>query len=229
MNNTNKNIEVELKFQVMDSFRSEKFTEKLRFVEEKRIVDIYLDTGKGDLYKKGVFLRVRDDKRLDFKFNLADFQNQNELSRHEHCNEFSFSIPLPKDSVSSINEICQILNLGKIKNPNLKELKVKNNLINSMIIDKIRQIYNDGTFEYSLDNVKGLGKFIEIEFLASPEDNLDKIKKEMRTKFKNLNLKLITTGYNEVYWRKNNFDLYLQGRYLFEEDYKKYRPLFQKG
>ena len=221
-----KNIEVELKFQILNDVQIEEFLRNLEFINTKRIVDIYLDTGEGDLYKKGVFIRIRDNKKLDFKFNLADFQNQNKLSWHEQCDEFSFNLPLVKDSIASINRICKTLNLKKITTPNLKEFKNKNSLIGSMVIDKIRREYTDGKFQYSFDDVKELGKFIEIEFPASKEDNLEKIKNEMRKKLNNLKLKLITTGYNEVYWRKYNFDLYLQGRYLFKEDYKKYRPKF---
>lgn len=219
-----KNIEVELKFQVLDDAQIDKFLGGFQFVDKKRIVDIYLDTRGGDLYKRGIFVRVRDNKKLDFKFNLADFQNQNKLSRHEHCNEFSFSLPILEVSVAPINEISRILTMKEISNPDLEEFKNKNNLIDSMIIDKFRQRYSDGRFEYSFDDVKGLGKFIEIEQMASPEDNLEKIKDEIRKKLDHLKLKLITTGYNEIYWRKHDFNLYLQGRYLFEEDYEKYRP-----
>jgi len=218
-----KNIEVELKFQVLDEPQIKEFLKNLRFINERRVVDIYLDTKDGDLYKKGIFIRVRDNKGLDFKFNLADFQNQDKVSMHEHCDEFSFSLPLSNDSIESINKISRILSLKEITNRSLEELKAENNLIDSIVIDKIRQKFTDGKFEFSFDDVKGLGKFIEIEFLASEKDDLEKIKKEMRKRLNGLKLKLTTTGYNEVYWRKYNFNLYLQGRYLFEEDYDKYR------
>ena len=220
------NIEVELKFQILDDGQINEFIKSLKFVNKKRIIDVYLDTKERDLYKKGIFIRIRDNKKLEFKFNLDAFRNQNKLNRHEECNEFLFPFPLLKDSVDSINKICRSLNLRRVTTPSLEELKNKNNLIDSIVIDKIRRKYTDDTFEYSFDNVKGLGKFIEIEFLASREDNFEKIKNEMRKKLKNLKLKLITAGYNEVYWRKYNFNLYLQGRYLFEEDYEKYRPKF---
>jgi len=219
-----KNIEVELKFQVLDDAQTEKFLSGFQFIDKKRIVDVYLDTKDRDLYKKGIFIRVRDDKKLDFKVNLADFQAQNKLSRHEHCNEFSFLLPLSNVSVAPINRISRILNMKEISNPDLGEFKDKNNLIDSVTIDKFRQRCSDGKFEYSFDEVKGLGKFIEAEQMASVGDNLERIKDEMRKKLQNLRLKLITTGYNEVYWRKHNFNLYLQGRYLLEEDYGKYRP-----
>ena len=218
-----RDIEVELKFQVLDEPQIKEFLKNLDFIDKKRVVDIYLDTEDGDLYKKGVFIRIRDNKNLDFKFNLADFQDQDKLSMHEHCDEFSFPLPLSNDSLGSINKICRILNLREITSSSLEELKTKNNLIDSIMIDKIRQKFTDGRFKISFDDVKYLGKFIEIELLASEKDDLEEIKKEMRKRLNGLRLKLITTGYNEVYWRKHDFNLYLQGRYLFEEDYEKYR------
>lgn len=216
-----KNIEVELRFQVLDEPQIKEFLKNLKFIEERRIVDIYLDTKNEGLYKKGIFIRIRDNKKLDFKFNLADFQDQDRISEHEHCDEFSFSLPLSNDSMEPVNKICRTLNLREITRPSLEELKAKNNFIDSIKIDKTRRKFTDGKFEVSFDDVKGLGKFIEIEFLASERDDLEEIKKEMREKLDGLKLKKITTGYNEVYWRKYDFNLYLQGRYLFEEDYEK--------
>jgi predicted adenylyl cyclase CyaB len=215
-----KNLEVELKFQVLDELQTKNFLKNLKFLGEKRNVDVYLDTKDGDLYKRGIFIRIRDNKKLEFKFNLADIQSK-EFSKHEHCDEFSFPLPLTQDSIRKINEVCRILGLKEALS--LEELKSKNNLIDSIVIDKVRQKFTDGKFEYSFDDVKDLGKFLEIEYRASSDEDAEKIKEEMREKLKGLNLKLITTGYNELYWRKNNFELYLQGRYLLEEDYEKYR------
>ena len=223
-----KNIEIELKYQVLHRMQVQEFLKGLDFVDKKRVVDVYLDTKEGDLYKKGIFVRVRDGKTLDFKYNLEDFRSLDKMSRHEHCNEYSFLLPLAAELMEPINQNCKILGLIEISKPDLGELKSKNNLIDSMIIDKIRQKFKDGKFEYSFDEVKGLGRFLEIEAEGKEGENFEEIKQQIREKVKDLKLKLITTGYNEVYWRKYNFNLYLQGRYLFEEDYEKYRPLARK-
>lgn len=223
-----KNIEVELKFQILDEDEMEEFARSLNFINEKRVIDTYLDTEEGNLYKRGIFIRIRNGNQIDFKFNLDALKNKNEINRHEHCDELSFPLPLPQNSVAPINKICEILGLKGIIEPNIEELKTKNNLIDSVIIDKIRKDYTDKKFNYSLDKVDKLGKFIEIEFMASKDDDIEKVKDEMRDKLKNLKLKLITAGYTEVYWHKFNFNLYLQGRYLFEEDYAKYRPADKK-
>lgn len=217
-------IEIELKYQIIDEDQIQEFLKKSTFVDKKRIVDIYLDTKDGDLYKKGIFIRIRDNKTLDFKYTLEDFRDLNKVSMHEQCDEYSFPLPLTNDSVKAINQNCRILGLIEISNPDVGELKARNNLINSVIIDKIRQRFRDEEFEYSFDDVKGLGKFLEIEKEGQEGEDFEEIKNRIRERVKNLKLKLITAGYCEAYWRKYNFNLYLQGRYLFEEDYKKYRP-----
>ena len=219
-----KYIEIELKYQAIDENQIQEFLKKSFFVNKKHIVDIYLDTKEGSLYKKGIFIRIRDNKILDFKYNLEDFRNIDKASMHEQCDEYSFSLPLINDSIKIINQNCRILGLIGISNPDLEELKARNNLINSVKIDKIRQNFRDGEFKYSFDDVKRLGKFFEVEREGREGEDFEKIKKEIRKRVKNLKLKLITAGYCEVYWRKYDFNLYLQGRYLFKEDYKKYRP-----
>jgi hypothetical protein len=130
-------------------------------------------------------------------------------------------LALTQDSIRKINEAYKVLGLREISS--LEELRSKNNLIDSIVIDKVRQKFTDGKFEYSFDDVKDLGEFLEVEYKASSDEGVERIKEEMREKLKSLSLKLITTGHNELYWRKNNFELYLQGRYLLEEDYEKYR------
>lgn len=218
-----KYIEIELKYQIIDENQIQEFLKKFFFVSKERVVDVYLDTKDGDLYKKGIFIRVRNNKILDFKYNLEDLRTLNKVSMHEQCDEYSFPLPLTNDSIKVVNQNCRILGLIGIFNPDLEELKVKNNLINSVVIDKIRKNFRDKELKYSFDDVKRLGKFFEIEKQGREGEDFEKAKGEIRKRVKNLKLKLITAGYCEAYWRKYDFNLYLQGRYLFKEDYKKYR------
>ncbi len=202
-------IEVELKFQVLNENEVLDFLKNLEFVSEKRIVDVYLDTAEGDLFKRGIFVRIRDDKSLDFKYNLDDDD------WHEHCDEHSFVLPL--GNVPDVNANCRLLGLKEIEK-GLEEFKAKNNLIDSMAVDKVRKKFKDGEFEYCLDLVKDMGLFLEIEAEGKEGEDLEAVKMRMREKLKGLNLKKITTGYNEIYWREHNFELYMQGKYLLEED-----------
>ncbi len=214
-------IEVEFKFQVLDENEVLEFLKKLEFVSEKRGMDVYLDTAEGNLFKKGIFVRIRDGESLDFKYNL-------EQNWHEHCDEHSFILPL--ENISGVNDNCKILGLVEVKK-DLEEFKVKNNLMESVVIDKKRKKFKDEEFEYCLDFIEGLGLFLEIEAEGTEKseisgtaqggkegEDLEAVKARMKEKLKDLKLKIITTGYVELYWRKHNFDLYKQGRYLLEED-----------
>ena len=91
------------------------------------------------------------------------------------------------------------------------------------MIDRIRRKYRDKKFTYVYDKVKNLGNFIEIEYLTSSKGEIEIIKREMNKKLRGLTIKYMNVGYNEIYWRQNNFELYLQGIYLLDEDYKRYR------
>ncbi|OGI12075.1 hypothetical protein A3K64_01895 [Candidatus Micrarchaeota archaeon RBG_16_36_9] len=208
-----KNIEIELKFQILDENQARNFLKSLDLINKKRIVDIYLDTRDAKLYKNGFFIRIRDNRTLDFKYNLRDMEG-----KHEHCEEHSFSLPLKVDSLDEINQVCKALGLLGISSPSLEEFKIKNNFIDSMIIDKIRELYKDEDFGFCFDDVKEMGEFLEVEAYASKEENLEEVKNKMRERIKGLKLKLITTGYNELYWKKHNIEIYKQGKYFLEED-----------
>lgn len=213
-----RNIEVELKFQILNGNQIKNFLKNLIFLKKKQEVDVYLDTPNGDLYKKSIFIRIRNNKTLDFKYSLAVIENRKKINKDENFEDYSFSLPLTKSSLLKINQICKVLGLQRMKTLNLERFKANNHLINSITIDKIREKYKDKKFEYCVDGVKELGRFLEIETLVSTEEESKKLMKEMRNKVKRLKLKEITTGYCGLYWRKHNFNLYRQARYILEED-----------
>jgi len=219
----NKNNEIELKFEVLDEINLIKFLNSLKYIDKIKISDYYFDTKNADLFNKGIFIRIRNKSRLDFKFNKDHFYKHKSYCLHDFCDELSFDMPLkPKDTIK-INNICSILNLNKIKKADFSHFKLINNLIKSVIINKTRKSYTDDIFHYYLDNVKNLGKYLEIEYLSCNKGYIDEIKNKMLKKISNLKVKHINIGYNEIYYRKYNLNIYLKGLYLLEEDYKKYR------
>jgi len=181
-----KNIEVELKFKILDENEIEKFLQDLKFVKKKSNLDKYLDTENAQLYKNGIFIRIRDNKKFDFKFNKEAIANQNMFSDHSHCDEYSFDIPLSGGILPRVNKVLEMLKLKRIVSPTIDDLKKQNNFIESVIIDKVRKIYKDSDFEYSYDNVKNLGKFLEIETFAKKSDDFNNIKAGMRDGLKGL-------------------------------------------
>ena len=69
-----------------------------------------------------------------------------------NCDEYEVEI----DSVENLDKIFNMLGLNQI-----------------VVVDKIRKIYNYNQYKISLDDVKGLGHFIEIEFKNLTKDLKD--------------------------------------------------------
>lgn len=219
-----RSIEIELKFEVLDRDEIAQFVQELKLVEAKRIVDVYLDTRGGDLFKRGIFMRIRNNSKFDIKFNQEDInKGLNDSIEHTHCDEVSVQLPLTEDSIVTLKKTLKTVGLAPMTSPSLDDFMQRNNLIRSMIIDKERTSYSYGDFHIDIDTVEGLGEYLEIEKMTDEHADRDEILHQMKDRLKGLRLKHVDVGYNELYWREHNFDLYLQGKYLLIEDRKKYR------
>ena len=96
--------------------------------------------------------------------------------------------------------------------------KANNNLVELCRVDKTRTSYSLDNFSIEIDNVKGLGAFLEIELMAKDTSQLKEIESQMKQLLMPLSLKRILTGYPNLMLRKHNFELYLQSRFVLEED-----------
>lgn len=212
-----KAIEVEFKFEVKDPSKVN-FLKELDFLEEKKVDDTYLDTEQGNLFKRAIFIRIRNGKRLDFKFNPSQFDTKPGEGVHEQCEEHNFTLPLQENDLEEFNKTSKQLGLVPLETADFETFRSQNKLIDSQVFKKMRKKYSKSPFEYCLDVVEDFGTFLEIEATTTDLQEAERLKEQIREIAKTLNLKLITTGYNELYWRKHNFELYLQGKFLLEED-----------
>jgi len=206
-----KNIEVEFRFQVTDEEKARDFLGRLEFIKKSKQKDVYFDTESGDFYKRGIFIRTRDGRSLDFKFNLED-------NAHEDCDEHSFSIPLTPKDKRRLNAVCKKLGLKMPKVIGFEDFMNINNLKEFVVIEKVREKFKDNEFTYVFDDVRGFGFFIEIESMAMAGSDLEILKKRMKEKVSILNPEFIPVGYIEFFVREMDFSLYKQGRYLFDDD-----------
>ena len=206
-----KNIEVEFRFQVTDEEKARDFLGRLEFIKKSKQKDVYFDTESGDFYKRGIFIRTRDGRSLDFKFNLED-------NAHEDCDEHSFSIPLTPKDKRRLNTVCKKLGLKMPKVIGFEDFRNINNLKEFVVIEKVREKFKDNEFTYVFDDVRGFGFFIEIESMAMAGSDLEILKKRMKEKVSILNPEFIPVGYIEFFVREMDFNLYKQGMYLFDED-----------
>lgn len=214
-------IEIELRYEVINHEQLLEFVAPLQQLHRKRDVDIYFDNAQGLLYQKGIFIRTRNGKKLDFKFNRATLENL-DLAIQDYCEEHSFALPLQEQDLQRINELLISLNLKPAACPSLDAIKQANNFIDYYTVDKVRTSYAHKDFTIGVDEVADLGTFLEIELMAETAENLEAVKQEMELFLVGLQLRPLRTGYGTLLLRKNNFMRYLMGRFILEED-KVYR------
>lgn len=185
-------------------------------VEEKTGEDLYYDTVDYLLIKGGNFLRIRNNKRLDFKLNIGD-------DLHLCCKETSFDL----DDISSKNDnfLCVLRTLGiEIKKSfdNFESFIKENDFKLMAPIIKKRKIYKiDENLEVSIDEAKDIGMFLEAEMMFDDsfdhksklvlKDELIKILKEKG--IIDNNFEAVNVGYVELYLMENNKEVYEMGKY----------------
>ncbi len=205
--------EVEFKFEATDIQKVEQYLKDAEFLKKSHGEDIYFDNAEAKLFKEGVFIRVRDNSRIDFKFN----KNKVDLS-HTGCTETSFKLPLEQDKIGSFNALLSSLNLKAVEEMTFENFLENNNLKEFVPIKKLRSAFAKDGLRFCLDCVEGLGYYLEVDKTTEDETEIPKIKQQMEQLRTNFDLKLVSTGYVELYLRKHNFDLYKKGLYLLDED-----------
>ena len=173
----------------------------LSHIGKKQQCDIYYDTQNNDLYLKSVFLRKRNNKVIDIKYNF----DKTDVS-HLFCNESSFGFPLSNESNDSLDKFLSQLEIQHRKENN--DIFVKYQLDEFVVIYKYRDSYKGDDIEVSFDTVNNLGEYIEIE--AKTEKGKEYIDNFLVKE----NIQRIKTGYVELYLKKYNYELYQKGKYL---------------
>lgn len=209
-----KTYEVESKFEItpQSKHQIEAHLKDAKQIKTKKQTDVYYDTEDAKLFKKGIFIRLRDNHRLDFKFNPE------ETDQHNYCLEHKFEVPIFAEKLFKLNKTIEALNLNKVDTASFQDFLETNNLKEFVVIDKEINQYEKENITYRIDEVKELGKFIEIEIETSEEKQIKELNKKIKSIGTELNLKNVGTGYVELYLRKYNKELYLKGRYLADED-----------
>ena len=214
-------IEIELRYEVLKPEQLSSFLASFEKLHQKHDVDVYLDNPQALLYQKGIFIRIRNEKKLDIKFNRACLDNP-DLAIQDYCEEHSFALPLQEKNLSRINELLVSLQLQPSPIADLEELKKTNNFFEHYRVDKVRTSYSHNSFTIAVDEVVDFGTFLEIELMAQDTQNLEEVKQEMVLFIAGLKLRPLRTGYGTLLLRKKDFEHYLLGRFVLEED-KMYR------
>ena len=176
-------------------------------------IDEYFDTKEGSLFETGVFVRVRDNNTLDIKYN-PNFLD----TSHTVCNEYSYSGSLTPRNKQEIYDLLRDISLlpeVKSEHDKIRDFLMEIGLTSFVTINKKRRkILLDSKIDCVIDEIKGIGTFVELE--VNTEDLLPLLKKWID----NLNLKNIPIGYVELWLKKHDIETYLRGRYILEDDKK---------
>lgn len=210
-------IEIELRYEVTNAPQLSAFLAKTKQVSQKRDIDVYLDTNDHILWQRGIFIRIRNDKNLDIKFNRACLQDA-KIDRLDYCEEHSFSLPFEESKREALNLLLASLDLKPTPAAELTLFKTLNGLQPHYVIDKLRTTYTLGAFTLALDEVADLGTFLEIELMAENTNDLEEVKASMHQLLHELELRPLRLGYCTLLMQKNDFECYKKGRFALSED-----------
>jgi predicted adenylyl cyclase CyaB len=210
-------FEIELRYEVTNISQLAQFLTQAMQLSKKRDIDVYLDTSDYTLWQRGIFIRIRNDKTLDIKFNRACLRDAS-IDRLDYCEEHRFSLPLEESKREELNLLLVSLDLKQIPSADLTLLKVVNSLQPHYVVDKVRTTYSLHEFTLAFDEVADLGTFLEIELMAENADALEQIRGRMLQLLDGLGLRKLRMGYGTELLRKNDFDCYRKGRYALAED-----------
>ncbi len=208
-------IEMEKKFQVLHSNLDE-FLKNKHFISSKRVVDQYLDTPGGLFYQDGIFIRVRNEKSLDVKFN-PDHLGVKNVTDHTVCHEYNMALPFEFSSIHVFETLEKMIPIKCPTPYTYDEFLKVNNLQTLVTLDKNRKAYEDNTFIIAVDEFADFGTFLELEAKNNDmpkEVFLDEVEKAT----KGMEIKEFNSGYIELRLRNINESLYLKGKYLVDQE-----------
>ena len=208
-------IEMEKKFRVLPSDLDD-FLKNKRFISSKPVVDEYLDTSDGLFYQDGIFIRLRNSKSLDFKFN-PDHLGANNVNEHVTCHEYNVALPFEHSSAHVFKTLAKMIPIKCPEPYTYDEFLKINNLKTLLILDKKRTTYENDLFVIALDEFTDFGTFIELE---AKDNNMQKeaFLSEVAKVTKGMKVTEFNSGYIELRLRQINEQLYLKGKYLIDSD-----------
>lgn len=207
-------IEIEKKYRVLDRGQIEAFLKPLTSVSTGHLVDMYYDTPEGSYYQRGIFIRTRNNKTLDIKFNPEHLKGDKGKD-HVVCSEYNFEIPLRSCSTQLFQDLVEMIGIKQPSVCSLEAFFLENDLAPLVTIDKSRKTYQNERCMIALDELDGFGAFIEFEAIDGTQNVQDFI--EYVNELTNgLSLEPIASGYVEFALRQTNEALYKKGKYLLE-------------
>jgi adenylate cyclase, class 2 len=205
-------IEVELKFAIAPASRArlEKYLAMMGFARRLQNSDTYYDTPEFDLLCQAVFVRVRNQQRLEFKFN------EQAAPEHLYCTERAFSLASGPRQLAEMNSLfAGFLPHWRSEGTVSKALH-ENGLIELARIKNRRAEYIYENLVLCLDHVEGLGDFLEIETQCEEESETGQAVAQVQAFAAGVEARQVNVGYVELWLQKYHPYAYRQGKYQEE-------------
>lgn len=211
------NVEIELRYEVLNPVQLDTFLVPFKKLGQKRQVDAYLDNPAHELWRRGIFVRVRNDKTLDIKFNRECLLDPT-LVHQDYCEEHRFELPLQDRDLEKLNALLVSLDLAPAPSADVELFKKINNLSTHYTVDKTRTSYEHENFRLCVDQVAHVGLFLEIELMADSIEHVQTVKKQMIEFLRPLALEPVKIGYCSIAVRRQCGAEYCLGRFIPQED-----------
>jgi adenylate cyclase class IV len=205
-------IEVELKFEITPTARPqlEKQLARMQLARHLRNSDIYYDTADFNLLSQAVFVRVRNHTRLEFKFN------EQAAPEHTHCTERAFSLVPESRQAQEAQEMHALFSRflpGWRSAETVSEALSHNGLIELARIENRRVQYAWENLVVCMDQVEGLGDFLEIETQCNEESETHQALARLEHMAAGLDARPVRVGYVERWLQKHHPQAYKRGKY----------------
>lgn len=202
-------IEIELKCELSPELL-EKVHQKVQameFLGTGHNHDMYYDTPIWDLLRRAVFVRIRNGRQLEFKYNEAIDPE------HRQANERVFPLPSSPAEMDRMNALFSSFLPAWLPASSFEEARQLNNLGEMVTIDNTRQAYAGEHIALSIDHVEGLGDFLEIETNCEEGTDTSQAQARLHAFVSDLPVQHIKVGYVELWLAKHNPAAYQAGRY----------------
>jgi adenylate cyclase class 2 len=205
-------IEVELKFAIAPASRArlEKYLATIGFAHRLHNSDTYYDTPAFDLLGQAVFVRVRNQQRLEFKFN------EQAAPEHLSCTERAFSLASEPRQLAEMNSLFAGFLPRWRTAGTVNEALHENGLIELAQIKNRRVEYIYENLVICLDHVEGLGDFLEIETQCAEESETRQAIEQVQGFASGVEARQVHVGYVELWLQKYHPYAYRQGKYQEE-------------
>jgi adenylate cyclase class IV len=202
-------IEIELKCELSPELLEQvhRKVREMEFLGTGHNHDIYYDTPTWDLLRRAIFVRVRNGRQLEFKYNEAIDPE------HRQANERVFPLPSSPAEIDRMNALFSSFLPAWRSASSFEEARQLNDLSELVTIDNTRQAYASEHIAVSIDHVEGLGDFLEIETNCEEGTDTSQAEARLHTFVSNLPVQHIRVGYVELWLAKHNPAAYEVGQY----------------